>query len=62
VPREAPPLIGAYDPCIEIVPKKAEAEMELLTAERRRLPRVIDVPSLVEVYQRWAYHSDPFNA
>lgn len=30
--------------------KKAEAEMERLTGERRRLPRVIDVPSFIEVY------------
>ncbi|WP_299632077.1 hypothetical protein [uncultured Roseobacter sp.] len=30
--------------------KKAEAEMERHTGERRRLPRVIDVPSFIEVY------------
>ena len=30
--------------------KKAEAEMERLTDEKRRLPRVIDVPSFIEVY------------
>ena len=30
--------------------KKAEAEMERLTGERRRLPRVIDIPSFIQVY------------
>lgn len=30
--------------------KRAEAEMERLTGERRRLPRVIDVPSFLQAY------------
>ncbi|MDX8346521.1 hypothetical protein SLH49_00870 [Cognatiyoonia sp. IB215446] len=35
--------------------KKAEAEMERWTGERRRLPRVIDVPSFIEVYAKVGY-------
>ena len=32
--------------------KKAEAEMERLTGARRRLPRVIDVPSFMDEYSK----------
>lgn len=35
---------------ISTVYKKAEAEMEKLTGESRRLPRVIDLPSFLDVY------------
>ena len=37
---------------ISLVYKKAEAEMEKLTGEKRRFPRMIDVPSFLEVYGR----------
>lgn len=32
--------------------RTAEADMERLTGEKRRLPRVIDVPTFVDVYTR----------
>lgn len=35
---------------ISRVYKKAEAEMEMMTGLERRLPRLIDVPSFLEVY------------
>lgn len=35
---------------ISRVYKKAEAEMEMMTGEKRRLPRLIDLPSFLEVY------------
>lgn len=37
---------------ISTVYKKAEAELQKLTGEQRRLPRLIDVPSFLEVYGR----------
>jgi hypothetical protein len=35
---------------LAIVFRAAESEMERLTGETRRLPRVIDVPKFIEVY------------
>jgi len=37
---------------LSLVYKEAEAEMEKLTGLKRRLPRLIDVPSFLEVYGR----------
>lgn len=35
---------------ISRVYKKAEEEMEMMTGEKRRLPRLIDLPSFLDVY------------